>query len=159
MVTFPVALTANAMTQDIQHYLKIGFNAHVAKPIDHDSFVETISQYCPQANSQADENDDDDSLFSMDNAAFRQLVKEYVESLPCEIEMLKHAKSAHDWQKLAKVSHSIKGSAGNFGFKKVSEIAGELEQLLKAQRYGEVDTVFSQLIEQLNDALYSGERI
>ena len=39
-----IALTANAMKDDIEHYLKIGFSAHLAKPIDTKKLVELLSR-------------------------------------------------------------------------------------------------------------------
>ncbi|WP_111978634.1 hybrid sensor histidine kinase/response regulator [Algibacillus agarilyticus] len=160
-----VALTANAMSQDIQRYLSLGFDAHIAKPIEQIHFINVIKQFCQSHTESAVTKQatlepsapNQDTLFSLDNSAFRALVYEYIDSLPCEIEMLKHAKKNHDWQKLAKVAHNIKGSAGNFGFTQVSSDASEVEQLIKSDHLGEIDRVFSQLLESLNQALYSRE--
>ncbi len=40
-----IALTANAMKEDIKHYKEAGMNAHVAKPIDINCLGKTLSDY------------------------------------------------------------------------------------------------------------------
>jgi CheY-like chemotaxis protein len=41
-----VAMTANALKEDVDAALKTGMNAHLAKPIDFDLCVRTIKKYC-----------------------------------------------------------------------------------------------------------------
>jgi CheY-like chemotaxis protein len=40
-----VAMTANAFKEDAAVCLRAGMNAHIAKPIDNDSFMRTLSEY------------------------------------------------------------------------------------------------------------------
>jgi CheY-like chemotaxis protein len=40
-----IAMTANAFKEDVQLCLRAGMNAHIAKPIDNDSFMRTLSEY------------------------------------------------------------------------------------------------------------------
>ncbi len=40
-----IALTANAMKEDVEHYKEAGMNDHVAKPIDSDLLEKTLSNY------------------------------------------------------------------------------------------------------------------
>ena len=41
-----VAMTANALKEDIDHTLKCGMNDHLAKPIDFDLCIRTVKKYC-----------------------------------------------------------------------------------------------------------------
>jgi two-component system sensor histidine kinase/response regulator len=40
-----IALTANGSSEDISKCLEAGFNAHLAKPIQHNDLLETIKTY------------------------------------------------------------------------------------------------------------------
>ena len=40
-----IAMTANAMDEDKEAALKNGMNAHIAKPVDVDQFIEILGQY------------------------------------------------------------------------------------------------------------------
>jgi CheY-like chemotaxis protein len=40
-----IAMTANAFKEDVQLCLRAGMNAHIAKPIDNESFMRTLSEY------------------------------------------------------------------------------------------------------------------
>jgi len=41
-----VAMTANALKEDIDHALACGMNGHLAKPIDFEFCVQTVRKYC-----------------------------------------------------------------------------------------------------------------
>ncbi|GHS87117.1 hypothetical protein AGMMS49957_06420 [Synergistales bacterium] len=41
-----VAMTANALKEDVDAALKAGMNDHLAKPIDFDLCIRTIKKYC-----------------------------------------------------------------------------------------------------------------
>ena len=41
-----IAMTADAFAEDMQHCLKVGMNAHMAKPIDIEKLVSLLAQVC-----------------------------------------------------------------------------------------------------------------
>ncbi len=41
-----IAMTANAFDEDVRHCLAAGMNAHLAKPLQIDSVVQTIAELC-----------------------------------------------------------------------------------------------------------------
>ncbi|MDP4490377.1 PAS domain S-box protein [Pseudoalteromonas piscicida] len=44
-LTPAIALTANVMVEDVKHYMEIGFNAHIAKPIELPVLYGTLADY------------------------------------------------------------------------------------------------------------------
>ena len=42
-----IALTANVMEQDVQNYLKIGFDSHLGKPIEVCALYSLLENYLP----------------------------------------------------------------------------------------------------------------
>jgi len=43
-----IAMTANALKEDVDHAYESGMNGHIAKPIDFDECVNTIKKYCSE---------------------------------------------------------------------------------------------------------------
>ena len=43
-----IAMTANALKEDIDHALECGMNDHLSKPLDFDLFINAINKYCTQ---------------------------------------------------------------------------------------------------------------
>ena len=41
-----IAMTADAFAEDMQHCLKVGMNAHMAKPIDIEKLMNLLAQVC-----------------------------------------------------------------------------------------------------------------
>lgn len=145
-----IALTANAMKKDIDNYLSHGFSAYVSKPIDNKAFIQLLGQFLCLDSNEVDEEDDDDLLFSIDSAEFEKMIAEYKQGLPAQVKQLKQAKAENNWNKIIQISHSIKGSAGNFGFQKLTEKAAELEQSLREQNFSSQEQHFQTLLDELD---------
>lgn len=150
-----IALTANAMQQDIEQYLANGFNAHLSKPLVQDDFVKLLSEYC-QTDEQVEE--EDDSLFSINNQEYRRMVDDYVSSLPCELELLKFSRSSKDWQKMSRIAHGLKGAAGNFGFNQITEYAAKVERIIHEEKFAEVELAYAELCGEINRVLMQQAR-
>lgn len=144
-----IALTANALKQEVDGYLASGFNDHLAKPVEADAFYAILSKYL------TDLVDDDEPLFDLASEEFQKLVADYKSSLDCELEMVKHARQADNWSLLTKVAHRIKGSAGNFGYSQLTEAAAQLEQCLRNNALNEREQSYQNFLNQLQLATRS----
>lgn len=142
-----IALTANAMKQDIENYLSHGFSAYLSKPIDQDAFIKLLAEFLAL---DLNDDDDDDLLFSIDSVEFEKMVAEYKQGLPAQMKQLKQAKADNNWNKIIQISHSIKGSAGNFGLPKLTAKAAELEQSLREQDFAVHERYFQRLLDELD---------
>ncbi|EWH09251.1 multi-sensor hybrid histidine kinase [Catenovulum agarivorans DS-2] len=142
-----IALTANALKQEVDGYLTTGFNDHLAKPVDVEVFQKLLSKYL------SDLADEDEPLFDLASEEFQKLVADYKSSLDCELEMVKHARQADNWSLLTKVAHRIKGSAGNFGFSQLTDAAAELEQCLRNNGLNERESLYQNFLNQLQLAI------
>lgn len=142
-----IALTANAMKQDVDYYLSHGFCAYISKPIDQDEFISLLARFLPV---DINDDEDDDLLFSIDSVEFEKMVVEYKQGLPAQVKQLKQAKAENNWNKIIQISHSIKGSAGNFGFQKLTEKAAELEHSLREQNFSVHERYFQTLLDELD---------
>lgn len=83
-----------------------------------------------------------DQLRSLDapgsNELFRRLVETFVTETPKQLAKLDDAIAAQDWLLASKHAHTVKGSAGNFGARRLVALCLEIEQ---AGKTGNSDAV------------------
>ena len=51
-----IAMTADAFAEDKRRALEAGFTAHIAKPVNMATLIETLSQYIPQHTASPEAN-------------------------------------------------------------------------------------------------------
>ncbi len=77
-----------------------------------------------------------DQLRSLDapgsTELFRRLVETFVNETPMQLARLEDAIAAQDWTQASKQAHAVKGSAGNFGARRLVALCLEIEQAGKA---------------------------
>ncbi|MBQ4811703.1 response regulator [Pseudoalteromonas luteoviolacea] len=121
-----VALTANIMKNDIDNYLAAGCDATLGKPIDREKLGAVLLEFLQV---------DNDNLSKWNNLLesekFLQISQNYLEKLPEQMELVESLYSEQDWESLRALAHSLKGSAGCFGFTNIHSAAGELENSLR----------------------------
>jgi signal transduction histidine kinase/CheY-like chemotaxis protein len=135
-----IALTANVMKEDIHTYLQSGCNSTVAKPIDQAALFYELSRYLSTVNETENTNEPLDSLAAQLHASseFNQLVQTFLANLPNSLNLLKQALHQQDRSQVGDLAHSIKGSAGSFGYPKLTELAGTLEFNAKQADFNDI---------------------
>ncbi|MEI5638520.1 MULTISPECIES: ATP-binding protein [unclassified Pseudoalteromonas] len=123
-----IALTANTMPNEIERYLKLGFNDHLAKPIDRSEFAKKVAHYL---DIKVDEELD------LPEAEFNLLKQQYIAGLNEQIVQLKNQAKYQDFEALAKTTHAIKGTAAMFDCHDIHNIATEVDAKLKQQQCDE----------------------
>ena len=78
-----------------------------------------------------------------DDPEMADLVDLFVDELGDRIESLEQAMAASDLEQLRKLSHQLKGAAGGYGFMPITDLAGEVEKLVKNGQ--EISTVAKSL--------------
>jgi signal transduction histidine kinase/CheY-like chemotaxis protein len=114
-----IALTANNMKHEIEHYLRIGFSDHLAKPISRHHFINKLSLYL------VPEGEIDNPLNKSD---MLMLIQDYQKDLKKQLIKIEADWEQRNIQSLAELSHRIKGSAGSFGFEIIGNKFGVIEQ-------------------------------
>jgi signal transduction histidine kinase/HPt (histidine-containing phosphotransfer) domain-containing protein len=121
-----VALTANVMKSDVQRYMDTGCNDVLAKPVDRDSFYAVVGRYIGMARTKRFEPTDPDYLREME-----ELRQAFIAGLPEQIAGLRAALRDDDWATLTHLAHTLKGTAGSYGFGRLTEIASQVEDALR----------------------------
>jgi two-component system sensor histidine kinase/response regulator len=142
-----VALTANAMTGQMERCLAAGMDGFLTKPLEIERLREAVAKHCadhrPPAASEAQLVErlleepasatqhvnmakllalvDNDPLF------LRELVEAYVQSAQQTLGELQQAERAADRSALARAAHKLKGASANLQFDRLREHCAHLE--------------------------------
>lgn len=139
-----VALTANAMTTEIEKYLAEGFTDHISKPIDRRVFISLVQHYF----DAAVEGD-----FDLDENELDALKVQFVEGLVQGLEEIKQQLASDDWHNLGAQAHAIKGSAPMYGFDELGDIADRLEIAAKHNQPEQMRILAQALIDNIDSIL------
>jgi HPt (histidine-containing phosphotransfer) domain-containing protein len=88
----------------------------------------------------------------LDDESFREIVEEFSVKLASQVEQMKLAYAAEDWDQLVELGHWLKGSGGTAGYEQFTIPSGRLERLAKEHRHEMIETVLNE-IEQLTLAV------
>ncbi len=143
-----VAMTANAMRGDRDRYLKAGMDDYVSKPIRIDALVQALTQGAPPPAADSDpdrqieggttEMLDPQALEALkeliggDAAALAELIESFLTEGPKLCGGLERAAADGDVKEVARIAHTLKASARDFGAVALTDSCLELERLAKA---------------------------
>ncbi|HLX46562.1 MAG TPA: ATP-binding protein [Bryobacteraceae bacterium] len=117
-----VALSAHAIREEVRLCLDAGCIAHVAKPVDQATLLETIERYARTTRPGVS----DERSAPTDFAA---LVADYLASKPRQIEEALTHLARHDLAPIRRFGHNLKGTGRGYGFPEIEELGSKLEQL------------------------------
>ncbi len=163
-----VALTANAMQGAREYYLSAGLDEYVSKPINRAELVAVlhrlikldttvapsaidIDEQRPDDNpSPSDAPDLDDVQLAAVQAVLRtsefaKLITSYVETSQARADRLCKLAESLDLAAVAREAHDLKGVAGNFGARRVFNLATELERACRIRHAEDVDRLVGEI--------------
>ncbi|RIK64228.1 MAG: hypothetical protein DCC65_14515 [Planctomycetota bacterium] len=146
-----IAMTANAMKQDLDACLAAGMNDHITKPIDRNLMLATLRRWLPRreagaetpaariAEASAAANDGPPKLDGINVTgalerlglgfdSLRKMLIRFADGQGKTLEELRAAVAAGDASGAARHAHAIAGAAGNLGADTLRAAAKALEQ-------------------------------
>lgn len=146
-----VALTANVMPADVRRCRDAGCIEVLAKPIDREAFYDLLARTLGAASAPSC-----DPLPVELRSTLAALRVEFLQALPGELARLDLAVHASDWATARGVAHSLKGTAGSFGFHALTQVAGLAELAIRAQAYERALGLCERVGQEGRQALGSG---
>lgn len=118
-----IALTANAMTNEVDEYFSLGFDGYIQKPVDRQTLISTIATFFkPKADDAMNR-----ANLVLDKVDMSDLVNEFKVSLVTEQEQFLIEAEKRDIEALKSMAHRLAGAAHVFGFLSLSQKATKLE--------------------------------
>ncbi|MBF0368124.1 MAG: PAS domain S-box protein [Magnetococcales bacterium] len=154
-----IAMTASAMTQDVERCLKAGMNDHIAKPLEIKALFDTLSRWVTPSNqrderTESTENTPDkatapgddhptfpDHLPGIDiprglqrcegNHTFlARIITDFAKEAQGLYKTLAEALNQEDTETALSLAHGLKGSAANIAAMDLATTAGQIEDIL-----------------------------
>jgi PAS domain S-box-containing protein len=167
-----IALTANAMKEDVQKCEAVGMNRHLNKPVDFTKLYETLLEFIPkkQTLDQAytvvqEEATSDVSLPAFETIDITSVLQRFrgsTTTLRKALEGLVAYKNVDlkqmSSQEYERIVHTLKGLTGNVGASDLQHLASELEAQPNDERMHRFQTELKRLISEIEEKLFSHER-
>jgi two-component system, sensor histidine kinase and response regulator len=172
-----IAMTAHALVEERQKCHDAGMNDHVAKPIDPETLFATLLKWIeprerapedlpPSIDDEPADEDIPDALPGIDVAdgvariggnakLYKQLLMTFLRTRGEVGGEIRSALDAGDRETAERLSHSIKGVAGNVSATALHEAARDLEAAIKEGQTGGLDDLYRGFAEALEVVLGS----
>ncbi|MGI8655030.1 MAG: PAS domain S-box protein [Pyrinomonadaceae bacterium] len=162
--TIIIAMTANARQGDREKCLAAGMDDYVGKPVKPDELQQALQRWIrmetpPSKNVSSRHvkaaTEDSVDLSVLDG--FKELQAEgapdliaeliglYITDTESRLAEMHAALNEHDTRKLRRAAHSLKGSSGNLGIRRMASLCSGLEQKLDSDAFEEVALILIQL--------------
>lgn len=138
-----IALTANVMPEDVAEYKQLGFNAHLAKPIERERFYGCLAKFLQKASDKNKEQ----GLESLD--VFEQVKAQFISELPRYETELLQAIAIEDQKAAESILHQLKGLCGNFDMPDLTQRVLAAYEKIRTQSFNDTVPSIQQVIESI----------
>jgi PAS domain S-box-containing protein len=169
-----IAQTAHVFEEDRDRCFAAGMDEHLEKPIKASELLRVLQKYTSRTkqrsaanlgattgqgrSSPADQEirecfDHEDLLYRLDGdeEAMKEMVGIFMDVTPPQIADLKTAHRDRDWERLGRLSHSVKGSCGSFGARAMRDTAAEMELTAKRHDAGKMQELVKKMSMQFDE--------
>jgi len=140
-----VMLTANAYASDRQKCEQAGATGFLTKPLDTRKLNATLVKYLHVCDIKEEKLNPVYSSLLQEEPGLVDIVNRFVLYLPRQIEDIEVLCNNAEWGQLLAVLHDLKGTSGNMGFAEVYDCVVSMENILRAEQYGELKIQLSYL--------------
>jgi CheY-like chemotaxis protein len=154
-----IALTANAMREDIEKTKKAGMNRHLNKPINVEELYKTLLEFIPKKSEKKEIKIENESFPIFKNLntqkalkmvmgntkIYKNILKGLVEFESTKLEELNE-------EDFKRTIHTIKGISGSAGAERLYEIAKEINETLNKSLLPQFYEEFKKVVDEIKSS-------
>ena len=145
-----IALTANVLSEDREHCLAAGMDAHLGKPIVPTQLADCLSRYLGDKKSLHDVDVNALHEITGGDAEFeRELIDTFVASGDQCLKEILEAVRTSDFDTVGKRAHALKGASANIHAHRLAAAASNLEVAARSNSLREIGSLVHQVKETL----------
>ncbi|OGR28178.1 MAG: hypothetical protein A2277_14540 [Desulfobacterales bacterium RIFOXYA12_FULL_46_15] len=161
-----IAVTAHAMKGYREKCIQADMDDYLTKPLKRKDLIAMVEKWVPTRQAVRDfmsEKETENVLesssppmdkpkalkeFDNDESFLNELVAEFLNDIEQQLEIIRSAIAAQDFETLRKQGHAIKGGAANLRAMKLSEAASSLEKAGKEQKPDHLEDLLNRLVSE-----------
>jgi PAS domain S-box-containing protein len=126
-----IALTANALNEEMEKSFEAGCTAHLTKPIKKAALLDAIASYVVThipLTPATDSADSEPKVLVRVEEEFRSLMPGFLVNRRQDVESIRRALDEDDFETIRSLGHGMKGAGGCYGFDSISELGEGFER-------------------------------
>jgi len=127
------------MSEDVDRYMSSGFTHCVGKPVDFDHLSGLLAKLLDAEGFKA-------RTGATDLPEFEAIKRNFENELPGSLDRLEKFINDGRLNDVSQLAHSLKGSAGSFGYPGVTEVSRRLEEAARKGDASRVREIFQELV-------------
>jgi PAS domain S-box-containing protein len=135
-----LALTASALSGELQHALDAGCTAYLRKPVRLLTLLEAVGKYAPKVAAYGTASPTRIQVRA--DARLRAVIPEYLQNRRGDVGAIQEALGRFDYDTIRALGHKMSGSGSSYGFERITEIGQALEN---SARERNVDAIRAQV--------------
>ncbi|HEX4228810.1 MAG TPA: response regulator [Bryobacteraceae bacterium] len=130
-----VALTANALVEDVERSRAAGCTSHLSKPISKEKLIAVIEGFrgvLPDAMDHPQDTPTEKATYGIKiPEGFEQLSRNYINARKREISHMRELAPGQGMKELRVFGHNMKGTGTSFGFPELTKLGAAIEEAAK----------------------------
>lgn len=115
-----LALSAYALKEEVQKSIEAGCNGYLVKPVSKIKLLQKINEFTGP-------------IEVIIHGEIKDLIPDFLKARHIELAKLYNAQSTQDYVYMEETGHKLKGTAGSYGFERLSQIGKDIEECAKSR--------------------------
>jgi CheY-like chemotaxis protein/signal transduction histidine kinase/HPt (histidine-containing phosphotransfer) domain-containing protein len=143
-----IALTAHAMKEHRKKTIEAGCTDYISKPVNRDKLEELLHKYIDSNGKEMVVEEVVTETPSAEDDLMAELTEFFISDMGQRIEQFKVDVAVQNSDEVIRFGHSVKGTAGSYGFPKFSKTGGEIEKAGQEGDWKKIKELCDQIVNE-----------